>query len=53
MSADVWQPAPPCHDARVAATYGKVQGRIPLSSQLLDGVGDLFVDFEYATSAVN
>ena len=53
MSADVRQPTPPCHDTRVATAYGKFQGRIPLFSQLLDGVRDLFVDFEYATSAMN
>ena len=53
MSADVWQPTPPVHDARVSLACGKSQGRIPLFSQLLDGVRDLFVDFEYATSAVN
>ena len=53
MSTDVRQPTPPCHDARVGAAYGKFQGRIPLFSQLLDGVRDLSVDFEYVTSAVN
>ena len=53
MSTDVQQPTPPCHDVRVAVAYCKFQGRIPLFSQLLDGVRDLFVDFEYVTSAVN
>ena len=53
MSTDVRQPTPPCHDARVGAAYGKFQVRIPLFSRLLDGVRDLFVDFEYVTSAVN
>ena len=53
MSTDVWQPMPLCHDARVGAAYGKFQVQIPLSSQLLDGVRDLFVDFEYVTSSVN
>ena len=32
---------------------GKSQGRIPLFSQLLDGVCDLCVDFDYVTRAVN
>ena len=32
---------------------GKPQGRIPLFSPMLDGVRDLFVDFEYVTSAMN
>ena len=49
MSSDVWQPTPPCHDARVGAAHGKFQVRIPLFSQLLDGVRDLSVDFEYVT----
>ena len=53
MSTDVWQPMPLCHDTRVGAAYGKFQVQIPLSSQLLDGVRDLFVDFEYVTSSVN
>ena len=53
MSTDVRQPTPPCHDAKVGAAYGKFQVRIPLFSQLLDGVRDLSVDFEYVTSAVN
>ena len=53
MSAEVRQPTPPGHSARVAAACGKSQGRIPLFSQMLDGVRDLFVDFEYARSAVN
>ena len=25
MSTDVWQPTPPCHDARFGAAYGKFQ----------------------------
>ena len=53
MSTDVRQPTPPCHDASVGAAYGKFQVRIPLFSRLLDGVRDLFVDFEYVTSAAN
>ena len=53
MSAEVRQPKPPGHSARVAAACGKSQGRIPLFSQMRDGVRDLFVDFEYVTSAVN
>ena len=47
------QPTPPAHDARVASECGKSQGQIPLSSQLLDGICVLFVNFKYATSAVN
>ena len=53
MSVGVWQPTPFGHDVRVAAACGKCQGQIPLFSQLLDGVRDLFVDFEYATNVVN
>ena len=53
MSAEVRQPTPVGHDARVASACGKSQGRIPLFSQLRDGVCDLFVDFEYVTSALN
>ena len=53
MSANVRQPTPPCHNARVVAAYGKFQGGIAVFSQLLDGVQDLFVDFEHATSAMN
>ena len=53
MSVSVRQPMPPGHDVRVAAACGKCQGQIPLFSQLLDGVHDLFVDFEYATNAMN
>ena len=53
MSASVRQPTPPSHDVRVAAACGKSQGQIPLFSQLFDGVRDLFVDFKYATNAVN
>ena len=53
MSIGVQQPTPPGRDVRVAVACGKSQGQIPLFSQLLDGVRDLFVDFEYATNAVN
>ena len=53
MSTGVQQPTPLDHGARVAIACGTSQGRIPLFSQLLDGVCDLFVDFEYATSVVN
>ena len=53
MSVGVWQPTPPGHDVRVAIACGKCQGQIPLFSQLLDGVCDLFVDFDYVTRAVN
>ena len=49
----MWQPKPPGHGPRVAAACGKSQGRIPLFSQMRDGVRDLFVDFECVTSAVN
>ena len=53
ISAGVQQPTPPSHGARVIAACVKSHGRILLFSHLLDGVRDLFVDFEYATSAVN
>ena len=53
ISGEVRQPALPGHGARVAAACGKSQGRIPLFSQMRDDVRDLFVDFEYVTSAVN
>ena len=53
MSAEVQQPTPPGHGARVATAFGKSQGRIPLFSQMIDGIRDLFVDFEYVRSAVN
>ena len=41
------QPTPLGHKARVATVCGKSQDRITLFSQMLDGVCDLFVDFEY------
>ena len=53
LSVGVWQPTPPVHGVRVAIVCGKSQGQIPLFSQLFDGVRDLFVDFEYATNAMN
>ena len=53
ISAGMQQPTPPGHGARVVAACVKSHGRIPLFSHLLDGVRDLFADFEYATSAVN
>ena len=53
MSVGVRQTTPLGHGVRVAAACGKSQGQIPLFSQLFDGVCDLFVDFKYATNAVN
>ena len=53
MSADVQQPTPLGHGGKVATACDKSHGRIPLLSHLLDGSRDLFVDFEYATRAMN
>ena len=53
MSTEVQQPTHLGHNARAASMCGKSQGRIPLFSQLRDGVCDLFVDFKYVTSAMN
>ena len=53
MSVGAPQTTPFGHGARVATVCGKSQGQFPLFSQLRDGVCDLFVDFEYATSALN
>ena len=47
------QPTPPGHSTRVVVACGKSQGQIALFSQMLDGVHNLFVNFEYTTSAVD
>ena len=53
MNADVRQPTPLVTTPELLQRVVSLRIDFLLSSQLLDGVRDLFVDFEYATIAVN